>query len=412
MANFLILAHFNGANGSTTITNENGSGPALVFGGAGALTTGNSPPFGTAWADLTGANSRAETSTPISLTAPWCISVKMNLGGFTGCIVSIGDENTPGSLLIQRYAGDFEIREITPGPTLNQFAFTNTNGIASNTTQLLTISCDSSNLVTVAVDGASKCTGTPINTTFSGILRVGGRNSGGVFGGQATGYYDELAVIDDDAYYTSYPFTPPASEYTMPASGVTGTVAWTEADDTAAVAGSVGASGTAGWTEANDSASLTGSLTASASVAWTESNDTASLTGQVTQPASGTIAWVEADDPWSLTGTSAVSDGRTSGGSGGGRSQKARKKTFNYDYSSPKEPEAVEQEKPAKAPVKAVTKKEKKSIPADVAEMMQLLESSQSVTAQVLAEQKAMRAAEERLLAEEMELMAVIAQIL
>ena len=41
--------------------------------------------------------------------------------------------------------------------------------------------------------------------------------------------------------------------------------------------------------------------------------------------------------------------------------------------------------------------------------MMQLLEASQSVTAEVLSEQMAMRAAEEQRFAEEEELMAVIA---
>lgn len=85
----------------------------------------------------------------------------------------------------------------------------------------------------------------------------------------------------------------------------------------------------------------------------------------------------------------------------------AKKRRWNYDYSSPKEAE-VKAVEPAK-PVKAVTKKAKKVIPADVAEMMQLLEASQSVTAEVLAEQMAMRAAEEQRFAEEEELMAVIA---
>lgn len=95
---------------------------------------------------------------------------------------------------------------------------------------------------------------------------------------------------------------------------------------------------------------------------------------------------------------------RTPGGSGG-KSQKARKaRTYNYDYSSPKAPEVVE---PAK--VKAVTKKAK-SIPADVAEMMQLLESSQTATAQALADQEVRRIAEEQdRKAREEEIMAIIA---
>jgi hypothetical protein len=96
---------------------------------------------------------------------------------------------------------------------------------------------------------------------------------------------------------------------------------------------------------------------------------------------------------------------RTPGGSGGGRSQKAKAKKYNYDYSSPKTV-VVE---PAKAPVKAVKQKAKKSIPADMVEMLGLIEASESVTAQVLSEQTEMRAGEQRQFEEEQEMMAVIA---
>jgi hypothetical protein len=84
----------------------------------------------------------------------------------------------------------------------------------------------------------------------------------------------------------------------------------------------------------------------------------------------------------------------------------AKKRKYNYDYSSPKVAEAVE---PAKAPVKAVTQKAKKSISPDMVEMLGLIEASQSVTAEVLSEQMAMRAAEQRQFEEEQEMMAVIA---
>jgi hypothetical protein len=84
---------------------------------------------------------------------------------------------------------------------------------------------------------------------------------------------------------------------------------------------------------------------------------------------------------------------------------KKRERRYNYDYSSPKVAEVAE---PAKAPVKAV-KKAKKSIPADMVEMLGLIEASENVTAQVLSEQTAMRAAEQRQIEEEQEMMAVIA---
>jgi hypothetical protein len=88
-----------------------------------------------------------------------------------------------------------------------------------------------------------------------------------------------------------------------------------------------------------------------------------------------------------------------------GAQKKGREaKKYSYDYSSPRAPEVVAK------PVKSSKVKAKKSIPDDVAEMLRLLESSQSVTAEVLAEQMAMRAAEmQRQAEEEDEIIAIIA---
>lgn len=80
-------------------------------------------------------------------------------------------------------------------------------------------------------------------------------------------------------------------------------IAWTEDNDTCAIAGSVTGgtvSGSVAWTEANDTASLSGSVIASGTVAWTEANDTASLIGSVI--ASGSISWTEADDVTGIAG--------------------------------------------------------------------------------------------------------------
>jgi len=85
---------------------------------------------------------------------------------------------------------------------------------------------------------------------------------------------------------------------------------------------------------------------------------------------------------------------------------KKRERRYNYDYSSPKAPEVVE---PAKAPVKAVKQKAKKSIPADMVEMLGLIEASQSVTAQMMAERAEESKRIQALQAEEDEMMAVIA---
>jgi len=85
---------------------------------------------------------------------------------------------------------------------------------------------------------------------------------------------------------------------------------------------------------------------------------------------------------------------------------KRRERRYNYDYSSPKAPEVVE---PVKAPVKAVKQKAKKSIPADMVEMLGLIEASQSVTAQMMVEQAEEAKRIQAMQAEEDEMMAVIA---
>jgi hypothetical protein len=125
------------------------------------------------------------------------------------------------------------------------------------------------------------------------------------------------------------------------AGGVTGTAAWTEDDDVAALTGAAEVTGSAGWTEADDTAALTGvaevsgtlewteaddltaiaaEATASGSAAWTEENDAAALTGTVgTVSVSGDIAWTEEDDLAALTGTSSGGVQLLGGGPGGPR---------------------------------------------------------------------------------------------
>lgn len=84
--------------------------------------------------------------------------------------------------------------------------------------------------------------------------------------------------------------------------GVSGAASWTEANDTAALAGAVGVSGSVAWTEANDSASIAGALAVSGSASWTEADDAAAITGTVGSGVSGSLSWTESDDTASLTG--------------------------------------------------------------------------------------------------------------
>jgi concanavalin A-like lectin/glucanase superfamily protein len=89
--------------------------------------------------------------------------------------------------------------------------------------------------------------------------------------------------------------------------GISGSAAWTEAQDTWAGTGTVLVSGSAAWTEAQDIWSGTGTLTSSGSAAWTEAQDAWSGTGTVSNGISGSSAWTEAQDIWAGTGTVLVS---------------------------------------------------------------------------------------------------------
>jgi hypothetical protein len=99
------------------------------------------------------------------------------------------------------------------------------------------------------------------------------------------------------------------------AGGVTGSLAWTEENDTWSITGALTASGSIAWTEANDTWAVTGVLTASASINWTEADDTWAITGTVTSATNnGTLAWTEADDVWSIQGSAQAEAIAYSGG--------------------------------------------------------------------------------------------------
>lgn len=90
------------------------------------------------------------------------------------------------------------------------------------------------------------------------------------------------------------------------ATGISGVIAWTEDNDTAALTGTLIVQGAISWTEANDTAVLTGTVIVQGALSWTEADDTYVITGTVASTISGTIAWTEADDTASLSGTLVV----------------------------------------------------------------------------------------------------------
>jgi len=86
--------------------------------------------------------------------------------------------------------------------------------------------------------------------------------------------------------------------------GPTATIAITEADDTAAVTATFGPTGTIAFTEADDTATVAASFGPTATITFTEGDDTASLAGAVQVTA--TVAFTEDDDTIAATGTGGI----------------------------------------------------------------------------------------------------------
>lgn len=94
---------------------------------------------------------------------------------------------------------------------------------------------------------------------------------------------------------TSKVFLPAAS------SGVTGTVAYTNANDTSSASGTTTIVGTVSVTNANDTSSASGSTTITGTISYTNLDDTSSASGSTT--IIGTVSFTNADDTSSATGT-------------------------------------------------------------------------------------------------------------
>jgi hypothetical protein len=92
---------------------------------------------------------------------------------------------------------------------------------------------------------------------------------------------------------------------TLAASGqvlISGTVAATEANDTLAASGSVIVTGTVAATESADTLAATGAVLVSGTLAATEENDTLAASGLVSSGVAGTVAATEANDTLAATG--------------------------------------------------------------------------------------------------------------
>lgn len=81
-------------------------------------------------------------------------------------------------------------------------------------------------------------------------------------------------------------------------SAASGTIAWTEDNDTYAANAVLTDRAAVAWTEDNDSGAIAASVTDRAAVAWTEADDTSAIAAIVTDRAA--VAWTEADDTFAI----------------------------------------------------------------------------------------------------------------
>lgn len=89
---------------------------------------------------------------------------------------------------------------------------------------------------------------------------------------------------------------------TQPAapSGITGTIAAVNANDTATASGQIGSTGTIARTNANDAGAASGQVGTSSTIAASNADDTATITGQI--GTSGTVAQTNANDTSNASG--------------------------------------------------------------------------------------------------------------
>jgi hypothetical protein len=90
------------------------------------------------------------------------------------------------------------------------------------------------------------------------------------------------------------------------ASGVTGTVNYTNANDTLAASGTTTVTGTLATTNANDTSAASGTTTVAGSLATTNANDTLAASGAVGDAVTGTVSYTNANDTLAAAGTTTV----------------------------------------------------------------------------------------------------------
>lgn len=103
-----------------------------------------------------------------------------------------------------------------------------------------------------------------------------------------------------------YPFFKQQSIWVPVSAGTSGTVAYTNANDSVSASGTTTVTGSLSRTNTNDSVSAAGTTTVVGTLAYTNSNDSVSASGSVGSDVTGTVAYTNANDTVAASGTTTV----------------------------------------------------------------------------------------------------------
>jgi hypothetical protein len=215
-----VLLHFDGADGSTAITNESVTGPTFATVGGAALATATAQ-FGPSSLDST-VPGGVRAATSITFAGPFTVAGWLTRGGFTGTPFSIGQDHVANGFRISLYVNEVRLDRFEVGDVPTRLLTITGNPLGGPPTGFvhLAVTRDGAGLIKVFVGGTM--VGSVTDTTaYSGRLMFGDFiNTNGVpetiqSGTNSGMHFDEWIVSDDTTLYTTN-FTVPTSPYNLP----------------------------------------------------------------------------------------------------------------------------------------------------------------------------------------------------
>jgi hypothetical protein len=149
------------------------------------------------------------------------------------------------------------------------------------------------------VNGVLAASSTATTPSSGLVLRVGYSNAGGVFAW--AGDIDTIGVFN-----RAFLQAAPRRLYVSPSSGSSGTVNYTNANDTSVASGTTTVTGSLAKTNANDVSSASGTTTVIGNTSVTNADDSCAASGSVGSSVSGSVNYTNANDALAAAGTTTV----------------------------------------------------------------------------------------------------------